>query len=393
MKFFLIFFLFNALMCWLLAKRVKEAFPGNRRALIGLVFGYALLLSPTLIYPFSPSAFRALRGENGMYWLFPAYVLVFAMLGYFMWVAVIDLPLAVSKYLKKLAKVQKPKVNESRRRFLTKAALVPPTAALAVSGVGSVLAYAQPVVTRLKLPLKPDYAGLNGLKIAQFSDVHVGRFTTKGRLSEIAQAVIAQKPDIIVCTGDLFDNNYDLERDQVIQFLKQMRAPYGQYLCIGNHEYYAASGGRIDELIATVEEAGFKVLRDQHTKIETAEGHMYLLGVDYPGPVQPHVSFQKALKGIPDDGAPRVALAHSPVSWGAGKDFPIELTLSGHTHGGQVSAGRIGDLELSPAIAVANYVRGEYEHDGKRLYVNAGVGSWMPVRINVPPEITLVELS
>ncbi|MCF6228491.1 MAG: metallophosphoesterase [Planctomycetes bacterium] len=393
MKFFFVFLLFNALMCWLLAKRVKEAFPGNRRILISLIAGYIILLSPTLIYPFNPKAFREMRGEGGMYLLFPAYILLFSMLGYFLWVAVVDLPVAVSRAFKKLAKVPTREVDESRRRFMAKAALAPPLAALAASSVGAALAYVEPVITKVDLPVRPEHTGLKGLKIAQFSDVHVGRFTTAERLTEIANSVNAQKPDIVVCTGDLFDNDYNSQVEQVTNFLMQMRAPLGQYFCFGNHEYYAAGSTQVEDMIAAIESAGFKVLRDEHKKIETNDGHMYLLGVDYPGRVQPHVSFKRALEGIPDDGAPRVALAHSPVSWGAGRDFPIDLTLSGHTHGGQVSAGRIGDLELSPALAMHTYVRGDYEHNGKRLHVNCGTGSWMPVRLNVPPEITVVEFS
>jgi predicted MPP superfamily phosphohydrolase len=375
------------------SRRLKAAFPKNKYVIPGFLAAYLLLLSPTLLYPFDPQAFRSMRAEDGMAWIIPAYILVFSMIGYFLWIAVVDLPVGVSRMLKKLSNLPGKEVDESRRRFLAKAALAPPVAALTASCAGSVVAFSDPVVTTLKLPAKPEFGALKGLKIVQFSDVHVGRFTTDERLTEIANAVNAQQPHIIVCTGDLFDNDFDGQREQSARFLNQMRAPYGQYLCLGNHEYYAASSLRIHELIKVVDEAGFTVLKDAHVKIEHNDAHMYLLGVDYPGYRQPHVSFAEALKGIPEDGAPRVALAHSPISWGAGKNFPIDLTLCGHTHGGQISAGRIGDLELSPAVAIESYVRGEYEHDGKRLYVNSGTGSWMPVRLNVPPEITVVELT
>ena len=65
--------------------------------------------------------------------------------------------------------------------------------------------------------------------------------------------------------------------------------------------------------------------------------------------------------------------------------------LSGHTHGGQVKLGRIGDAALTPILPMDYYHNGHYEHQGRRLYVNAGGGGWLPVRLNCPPEITLIE--
>ena len=70
----------------------------------------------------------------------------------------------------------------------------------------------------------------------------------------------------------------------------------------------------------------------------------------------------------------------------------LDLMLSGHTHGGQLVLGRIGDWNFSPVLPFELYHNGHYEHEGRQLYVNRGAGGWMPVRINCPPEISLIEL-
>jgi predicted MPP superfamily phosphohydrolase len=101
-----------------------------------------------------------------------------------------------------------------------------------------------------------------------------------------------------------------------------------------------------------------------------------------------------------DDGAPRIVLAHHPRNFYDGREFPIDLMLSGHTHGGQIKLGRVGDAALTPILPIDYYHNGHYEHRStdsrqapvRRLYVNAGAGGWLPVRLNCPPEITLFEL-
>jgi predicted MPP superfamily phosphohydrolase len=93
-----------------------------------------------------------------------------------------------------------------------------------------------------------------------------------------------------------------------------------------------------------------------------------------------------------DDGAPRILLSHHPRTFNEARDLQFDLMLSGHTHGGQISLGRIGDYAITPLLAGEFYHNGLYEHRGRRLYVNAGAGGWLPVRINCPPEITLIEL-
>jgi predicted MPP superfamily phosphohydrolase len=129
------------------------------------------------------------------------------------------------------------------------------------------------------------------------------------------------------------------------------------------------------------------------------------MGIDYPKAGGSHVianrvtdrdtgeSLDKVLGEVRDDGAPRILLSHHPKTFFDVRERPIDLTLAGHTHGGPISLGRIGDYELTPVLPFERYHNGLYEHNGRKLYVNAGAGGWMPVRINCPPEITLIELA
>ena len=98
------------------------------------------------------------------------------------------------------------------------------------------------------------------------------------------------------------------------------------------------------------------------------------------------------LRDMKDDGAPRIVLAHHPKTFFEARERQIDLMLSGHTHGGQISLGRIEDCELTPNLPFEFYHKGWYDYAGRHLYVNSGIGSWLPVRINCPPEITLIEL-
>jgi hypothetical protein len=255
---------------------------------------------------------------------------------------------------------------------------------------GAAGAMADPVVRTISLATPRDMSNLHGLRIVQFSDVHIGRFMRSDHLKEIVAAVNSLDADIVVCTGDLLDHDMEQLEDAQMM-LRGVKHRNGLYMCLGNHEYYAA-GRELEQLIAGVNETGCVMLRDEHRRVEVGGDHLWMLGVDYPGRRQPAESFDEALKDVDDDGAPRIVLAHNPSSFWEARTRQIDLQLSGHTHGGQVSLGRVGRYELSPVLPVELYHAGEYEHEGRKLYVNSGTGQWMPIRINCPPEITLIEL-
>ncbi|WP_438041577.1 metallophosphoesterase [Sorangium sp. So ce128] len=291
-------------------------------------------------------------------------------------------------------------VDERRRRFVVGATWALPAAAVAVS-MGGVLASRQrPAVVRLALPVRRELTSLHGVTIAQLSDVHVGSFMDAERLDELRDAMNAIRADIHVVTGDLLDHHVS-QLELSARLLRGLRPARGQlFFCMGNHEYIAARSASVGTIVKGLEEAGAQVLVDEAREVRLGGDRLWMGAIDYPSRARPgeparrptRDGLDRALGQMRDDGAPRVLLSHHPGTFRAARELPFDLMLSGHTHGGQISLGRIGDYALTPMLPAGLYHNGHYEHRGRRLHVNAGAGGWLPVRINCPPEITLVEL-
>ncbi|WP_437958751.1 metallophosphoesterase [Sorangium sp. So ce119] len=291
-------------------------------------------------------------------------------------------------------------VDETRRRLIVGATWALPAAAVAVS-MGGVLASRQrPVVVRVALPVRRELTSLHGITIAQLSDVHVGSFMDAERLDELRDAINAVRADIHVITGDLLDHHVS-QLELSTRLLRGLRPTRGQlFFCMGNHEYIAARSASIPAIMKGLEEAGAQVLVDEAREVRLGGDRLWMGAIDYPSRARPGEparrptvdGLARALGQMQDDGAPRVLLSHHPGTFRAARELPFDLMLSGHTHGGQISLGRIGDYALTPMLPAGLYHNGSYEHRGRRLHVNAGAGGWLPVRINCPPEITLVEL-
>ncbi|WP_434045387.1 MULTISPECIES: metallophosphoesterase [Sorangium] len=291
-------------------------------------------------------------------------------------------------------------VDETRRRLVVGATWALPAAAVAVS-MGGVLASRQrPVVVRVALPVRRELTSLHGITIAQLSDVHVGSFMDAERLDELRDAINAVRADIHVITGDLLDHHAS-QLELSTRLLRGLRPARGQvFFCMGNHEYIAARSASIPAIVKGLEEAGAQVLVDEAREVRLGGDRLWMGAIDYPSRARPGEparrptvdGLARALGQMRDDGAPRVLLSHHPGTFRAARELPFDLMLSGHTHGGQISLGRIGDYALTPMLPAGLYHNGSYEHRGRRLHVNAGAGGWLPVRINCPPEITLVEL-
>jgi predicted MPP superfamily phosphohydrolase len=289
-------------------------------------------------------------------------------------------------------------VDESRRRAITRAALAVPAAFVATAAGGAIASRQEPVVRRLQLPVGRDLTQLHGLTIAQVSDVHVGSYMDAQRLDVIRDAINSLGADYHVVTGDLLDNHID-QMDEAQRFLRGLKPVQGKFMCIGNHEYIAARSADTPQVLRGLRETGVDLVIDESRKLNHGGAHLWLMGIDYPRQMaieratdrDTDQSLDAALADVRDDGAPRILLSHHPKTFFRARERAIDLTLSGHTHGGQIVLGRVGDYALSPVLPFEHYHNGFYQWQGCKLYVNSGAGGWMPVRINCPPEITLVE--
>lgn len=229
---------------------------------------------------------------------------------------------------------------------------------------------------------------LNGMKIAHLTDVHLGNFFSLQQLREVMVQIVNKSPDMLVLTGDIFDSRG--VNDEAIELIDSFTGyfPFGTYMCWGNHEHIRGIEHLAEKLSAT----NIKVLNNAGVKILSGDKPFYLLGVDYVGGVgsedDPQTAKERAayldeaMAHVPDN-AYKILLAHHPIFFDEAFARGIDLTLSGHTHGGQFA---ILDHALFPMF---KYMAGRFEQGGCIGYVSRGAGSWFPYRIGCPPEITM----
>ncbi|MEM1033929.1 MAG: metallophosphoesterase [Myxococcota bacterium] len=273
----------------------------------------------------------------------------------------------------------------TRRSLLERATV---TGALGLGGstalYGAVLGRSDYTVEEVPIHLERLPSALDGYTITQLSDLHVGLFIGDDELSAALGLVRETRPDAIVLTGDLIDNDVAYG-PTLARFLRRLSEVAPTYAIPGNHDHYAGVGATL----RYAREAGARVLFNHHERI--AEGKIVLAGVDdvwarrrgQGGP-----DLRRTLYGAPPD-APRILLSHNPVFFPEASD-EVDLQLSGHTHGGQFNPG-VRPAEL---VLPFGYVAGRYERDGAQLYVNRGFGTTgPPSRLGSAPEITKLVLT
>jgi uncharacterized protein len=194
--------------------------------------------------------------------------------------------------------------------------------------------------------------------------------------------------DLIVVPGDFVTSNFG----EVFPFAEAfniLRAPYGVYGVLGNHDFYSGA----DAVAKEVDNCGIRLLRNDKLVIEKDGGKFYLIGVDDVGVNnRAPIKLDEAIGSAPLD-IPRILLCHRPYYLNAARDKNIDLVLSGHTHGGQVVLGRFGDMVIAPSRLASKYVWGKYREGNTHMYVSRGIGTvGLPIRINCPPEITKITL-
>lgn len=400
----------NALTFLALRRRIAVAFPkhaGRVTLALGLVY-WPLLFPGIFLAIGGPSGLMSMRdqlplaiGIAGM--AFQLAVWFYG--GFLLFVGSPAAFLGAWRRLRRLArrdetgtKLEREIVDDSRRRALTRAALAVPAAFVATAAGGAIASRQEPVVRRIRLPVAKDMTQLHGLTIAQVSDVHVGSYMDAQRLDLIREAINSLGADYHVVTGDLLDNHID-QMEESQRFLRGLKPRVAKFMCAGNHEYIVGREVGTPAILKGLRESGVDLLIDESRRLARGGAHFYMLGIDYPAQATlqratdrtTDQSLDVALADVRDDGAPRILLSHHPKTFLQARQRPIDLMLAGHTHGGQLVAGRIGDYALTPVLPFEHYHNGFYEWQGRKLYVNAGAGGWMPVRINCPPEVTVVE--
>jgi hypothetical protein len=250
-----------------------------------------------------------------------------------------------------------------------------------LSGVALRQGLAPPAVRRVEVALARWPRALDGFRVVQLSDVHLGPLLDRRFAASLAERVNALAPDLVVVTGDLVDGSVQRVGAEV-EPLGALRARHGVFFVTGNHDYYSG----VDPWVARVAELGWRALRNQRVPIGTEAAGFDLAGVDdahgaWVGP-DGGEDLERALAGR-DPGRPLILLAHDPSSFQRAARHGVDLQLSGHTHGGQIWPFRWA------VRAVVPWVAGLHRVGASTLYVSCGTGFWgPPMRLGAPAEIT-----
>ncbi|GBD37009.1 3',5'-cyclic adenosine monophosphate phosphodiesterase CpdA [bacterium HR36] len=247
-------------------------------------------------------------------------------------------------------------------------------------------------VTRWQLPLANWPEALDGLRIAHLTDFHVGRRVPLSLLVEAVDLANAQKPHLIALTGDFVHAGRGYV-EQVAEVLSRLRAPLGVVAVLGNHDFakrtrlgWAHSGLPL-RIEAALRQRGVRVLRNEAWQVERNGAAFYVVGVDdlWSG----RCDVQAAFRGIPAQ-APCLLLAHHPQTIERLAGHRAILTLSGHTHGGQVNWPGLGPLFLGGKMR--RWATGLFHQRNGWLYVNRGVGYGLRLRYRARPEVAVFTL-
>ncbi|MFL6515249.1 MAG: metallophosphoesterase [Chthoniobacterales bacterium] len=283
--------------------------------------------------------------------------------------------------------ISNPESHWTRREFLAAtAAIAPPLATLGLTGI-ALQQLTDFRIRRFVVPVHELPPDLHGLTIAQVSDIHVGRFTSGRVLRDVVNATNNLNADLVLLTGDLI-NDALADLDTGIGLVRQMHGKYGAYLIEGNHDLIENP----EEFERRMKSSGIPFLLDEAAVITIRGVPIQLLGLSWTRTRQNRdheitAAVQRLLTQSQPD-VFRMLLAHHPHAFDAAADAKIPLTLSGHTHGGQLMLNR--RYGFGPAMF--RYWSGLYRRAESTLIVSNGVGNWFPLRVNAPAEIVHVTL-
>jgi uncharacterized protein len=285
--------------------------------------------------------------------------------------------------------------SPERRRFLEGVATAAVATPFVAGAYGLFWGRINLQVTRQPIRLANLPRAFHGFRIAQLSDIHVGPFMSEEQIRKFVRIANDLRADLIALTGDFV--TWDASTaPAVVKALSSLKAPLGVYGSLGNHDAWADAEDLLTELFA---HAGVRILRQEHTAITAGNESFNLIGVDFTNSRRMSVGgwrlSSRKLEGVENlivPGTANILLSHNPDSFDRAAEMGIDLSLAGHTHGGQLALEFISP-EIAPSRLITPYVAGWFQRPGGQLYVNRGIGTVAaPMRVGAPPEITVYEL-
>ncbi|MFZ5630744.1 MAG: metallophosphoesterase [Spirochaetota bacterium] len=273
------------------------------------------------------------------------------------------------------------------------------TSVTAISGI--FLGSREITIMPKEIHLKGLHDDLKGLRLVQISDIHIGNLIGERYLNFTLGLIREARPDYVLVTGDIIDNNnvfLPVAANYFALIEAMLRRPgdtagSSRLLgVLGNHDL-------IDNgLVAGqgLSRAGLRILRNELQTVRRGRGKLQIGGLDYPplgrGRTEMMKLYFSEVKEKRSAEAPLLLLNHNPADFEFLKTQQVDLVLSGHTHGGQINFSRSQNTLLNGAHWVYKYYVDHYAEQGSQLYVNRGLGHWFPLRVNCPPEITVITL-
>jgi predicted MPP superfamily phosphohydrolase len=298
--------------------------------------------------------------------------------------AIVEPAVLFGLYLGMLSWRRAPKFRSGRRKFFqtTGAALF--AAPIAATGFG-ILMRSRFRISEVKIPIPNLPKDLDGLRIVQVTDVHLSPFLSEGEFARAIDMANETRANLALMTGDLISRLGD-PLDACLKQLARLRADAGVLGCLGNHEIYTSSE---DYVTREAGRAGIEFLRSQSKVLHFGSAAINFAGVDYQR-FQSH--YLVGAERLMQPGMFNVLLSHNPDVFPVAASQGYDLTIAGHTHGGQVNF-EILHQNVNVARYFTPYVRGLYREGASAIYVSSGLGTiGVPVRLGAPPEISLIQL-
>jgi uncharacterized protein len=278
-------------------------------------------------------------------------------------------------------------VDPGRRRIINMAGNLAIAAPVALVGHGALIQRTKFGVRELEVAIAGLPDDLDGLRLLHVSDIHLSPFLSVSELERVIDACRELNPNIALVTGDLISTKGD-PLDACIRQIARLKSDAGIYGCMGNHERYAQAEAYTERAAS---QAGVLFLRGGSQSLRFGNATVNVAGVDYQA-LAGRRTYLKTVAGLSRPGAFNLLLSHNPDVFPVAVKQGWNLTLAGHTHGGQVSI-EILDTSLNPARFLTPYVYGLYRLGASAEYVTRGIGTiGIPVRIGAPPEVALLRL-
>ena len=289
---------------------------------------------------------------------------------------------------KHASREEEPPVKLPRRVFLQRAAVIAPVVTMSLGVGGMVRSFSGVRVYKRTMKYENLPPDLEGLRILHMSDLHLRYYVTLNDIEPVVEKAAQYKPDLVVLVGDIADDLNQLP--DALRMVEQLKPRYGVYGSLGNHEYFRG----VDSVRRIYDKSPVPLMINQSNGVRIGNTDLLVAAIDDPRRMGAKMTeFYQRTIDVTLEKSPShdfsILMSHRPDAFDHAAVRGIDLTLAGHTHGGQIG---VFGRSVFETYWPERYLWGEYRRDDSRLYTSSGVGHWFPFRLGCPPEAPVIEL-